>query len=108
MSKSDRRTFLVQSLSSGAAIALSASVQGRLAAQLPKPTSPPPGGPVLPPPGVKTFSRMPRTATDVASAHLHNREEGAAESLQGGELLELNTFALKLTKRDGAPLKNGK
>jgi hypothetical protein len=62
---------------------------------------------VPPPPGIKTFSKMPRTATEIAGAHLMNRDE-ATEFLLGGELLEFNGFALKLTKRDGAPLKNGK
>ena len=102
MSKFDRRTFLIQSLSGGVAATLTTSAS----AQVSKPKLP--AAAIAPPPGIKTFSRMPRTATEVASVHLHNREEGAAESLQGGAPLEFNTYALKLTKRDGVPLRGGK
>jgi hypothetical protein len=107
MSPANRRTFLTQSLSSAAALTL-AGASGRACAQgistkLPKTTVPA----LALPPGIKTIQKMPRSTTEVARAHLDNREE-AAEFLQGGELLEFNSFALKLTRRDGAPPKGGK
>jgi hypothetical protein len=107
MSSSDRRVFLARSLSSGAVIALNATTVGPALAQIPKPTLPSPAKAVLPPPGIKVLTKMPRTAIEVAKAHLSADQE-AAEFLLGGEVLELSAFALKLTKRDGAPLKDGK
>ena|SRR5436190_9171651 len=105
MSSSDRRTFLAQSLSSGALLALASS--GRALAQVTKPKLPTPPAVVQPPPGIKVLTKMPRNGTEVAKAHLSN-DGDAAEFLLGGEVLELNSFALKLTKRDGAPPKGGK
>src|SRR5688572_8595902 len=111
MSKSSRRRFLAHTLS-GAALALTGSLAADASAQGFKPKLPSVGAKpatpaIAPPPGIKTFSKMPRNASEVAAAHLMNREE-ATEFLLGGEPLEFNGYALRLTKRDGAPLKNGK
>lgn len=106
MSSFDRRQFLTGSLSCGAALTLAGSTLDRASAQglSSKLTAPPAAGAVAPPPGIKTFSKMPRTATEVAAAHLNSRDQ-AAEFLQAGELLEFKSFSLKLTKRDAAPVK---
>lgn len=111
MSQIHRRQFIAHSLGGAAAIAAgatltlpsSASGQG-FSRDLSKAGLPA----VSAPAGIKTFSRMPRSITEVAAAHLNARQLEAAEFLQGGELLEFNGFAMKLTQRDGAALKNGK
>lgn len=106
MSSIHRRQFIGNSLA-GAAILAGIPSSGSAQDFLKKPTVP--GLPaVKPPPGIKTFSRMPRSLNEVAAAHLRARQLEAAEFLQGGELLEFNSFAMKLTARDGAPLQNGK
>ena len=105
MSEAHRRQFLANSLCGGAALALAGSLAPSAGAQGFKPKTPAPvATAVVAPPGIKTLSKIPRTSTEVASAHLNGREE-ATEFLLGGQPLEFNGFALKLTKRDGAPLK---
>jgi hypothetical protein len=103
MSLEHRRAFLTRSICGAAAAVAGTSLPafGQFSTKLPATAV------VKPPPGIKVFSKMPRTGVDVAKAHLDNMDE-ASEFLLGGELLELNAFALRLTKRDGAPLKNGK
>lgn len=54
-----------------------------------------------PPPGIRTFSSMPRSAGDVASAYLRTANQ-SVEFLQKGEPLELNSFTPYLTRRDRA------
>jgi hypothetical protein len=109
MSLEHRREFLAHSICGAAALAVAGMTPESAWSQRVLPKGPATAGKVAPPPGIKVFSRMPRTANDVAAAHLHSlQQQEAAEFLLGGEPLELNSFALKLTKRDGAPLKNGK
>ncbi len=54
---------------------------------------------VAPPPGIKTFSRMPKSATEVASAHLNARNEGI-EFLGKGEPLQLSSYLKALNPRE--------
>jgi hypothetical protein len=103
VSKLHRRTFLADTLSGAAAAAL---LGGPATAFAQIKSTPAPPATALPP-GIKTFSKVPTGATEVANAHLNARGEGV-EFLQKGEPLELTGFALKLTKRDDAVLKNGK
>jgi hypothetical protein len=51
------------------------------------------------PPGIKTFTAMPRSASDVASAHLRAQSQGV-DFLSKGEPIELNSYAARLTHRD--------
>src|SRR4051794_16851106 len=110
MSKAHRREFLARTLS-GAALALTGSLATSASGQGFKTTLPKAGTPATPaviaPPGIKTFFKMPRSATEVASAHLSNMEQ-ATEFLLGGQPLEFSGFAVALTKRDTGVLKNGK
>ena len=103
MSQIHRRRFLTNSVSLGAVVggALASSASGQTFG-----TKLPAAAPaVMPPPGIKTFSKLPRNANALAGAHLVAGRDGeATEFLLGGELLEFNGFAIKLTKRDGAPL----
>lgn len=105
MSHEHRREFLARTLSGAAGVLAGPSLNayGQGFSTKPQVKS----AIVSPPPGIKTFSKMPRSATEVMKIHLDQRDE-AAEFLVGGDILELHTFALKLTKRDGGPLKNGK
>jgi hypothetical protein len=52
-----------------------------------------------PPPGIRTFSSMPRSASDIASAYLRAANQ-SVEFLQKGEPLELSSYTPYLTRRD--------
>lgn len=101
MSEPNRRDFVIGAIAGGTAL-----IPAIPALALP---GDPPVVSARPaaPPGIKTFWKMPRSGIDIAAAHLNAKEEGT-EFLQKGEPVELNSFALRLTKRDGAPLKGGK
>ena len=73
MSHDHRREFLARTLCGaiGAVAGSSLSAYG----QGVTPRSPAKPAVVLPPPGIKTFSKMPRNATEVVKAHLDNMLE---------------------------------
>jgi len=55
--------------------------------------------PVVAPQGIKTFSTMPRSGSEIASYHLRANDQGI-EFLPKGEPLELNSYQGSLTARD--------
>lgn len=91
MSHIDRRNFVA---SSAAAALGTALCQGITPSNV-QAADPP----VFAPPGIKTFSRMPKTVTEVAHQHMQSANQGI-EFLPKGQPLELNSYALALTQRD--------
>src|SRR5262245_10213635 len=89
-----RRDILACSLSTAATL-----VCGEVASAQSKPAAGKGPPPVVAPPGIKVFSKMPQSANDVASAHLLARDQ-PVEFLPKDEPLELNSFVVKFSKRD--------
>jgi hypothetical protein len=91
-----RRSFAVALPILAAGCMAPLGVQAQTTSRLPSSSATPA---VEAPPGIKTFSKIPRSGTEVASAHLKSQFQ-VVDFLPRGEPLEISSFTPILTPRD--------